>query len=72
MVLTAAVIMTGGTAYAFYSFRQALMGKLGTAESAAAFLQGDVSGNLNGLIVDQMMVIALVIYVVQYGGRIAF
>ncbi len=60
MVLTAAVIMTGGTAYAFYSFRQALVGKLGTTESAAAFLQGDVSGNLNGLIVDQMMVIALV------------
>lgn len=60
MVITAAVIMMGGTGFAFYTFRQALMGEIGSAQTASAFLEGDVAGKVDGLIIDQMITIALV------------
>jgi len=61
MVLTAAAIMMGGTAFAFYSFRQAFMQRIGTAEGAQQFLSGDVAGQIDGLILDQMITIGLVV-----------
>jgi methyl-accepting chemotaxis protein len=61
MVVTAAVIMMGGTAFAFYTFRQAMIAQLGTADSAQQFLQGNVAENLDGLILDQMITIGLVV-----------
>lgn len=60
MVVTAAAIMMGGTGFAFYTFRQALVGEIGTADSAAAFISGNVAGKVDSLIVDQMITIALV------------
>ncbi len=61
MVLTAAVIMMAGTAFAFYTFRQALMQEIGTAAEAQQFLSGDVAGRVDGLILDQMITIGLVV-----------
>lgn len=61
MVVTAAVIMMGGTAFAFYTFRQAMIAQLGTADSAQQFLQGNVAEKLDGLILDQMITIGLVV-----------
>jgi len=60
MVVTAAAIMMGGTGFAFYTFRQALIGEIGTADSASAFISGNVAGKVDSLIVDQMITIALV------------
>lgn len=60
MVLIAAAIMMGGTGFAFYTFRQALIGEIGNTASAAAFVSGNVAGKVDGLIVDQMITIALV------------
>ncbi|MCV0423886.1 MAG: HAMP domain-containing protein [Roseibium sp.] len=61
MVLTAAVIMMAGTAFAFYTFRQAFMEKIGTPEGAQQFLNGDVAGKIDGLILDQMITIGMVV-----------
>jgi len=61
MVLTAAVIMMAGTAFAFYSFRQAFMEKIGTPEGAQDFLSGNVANQIDGLILDQMITIGLVV-----------
>lgn len=61
MVVTAAIIMMGGTAFAFYSFRQALLQKIGTPAGAEAFLSNNVAGNIDALIVDQMLTIGLVV-----------
>jgi methyl-accepting chemotaxis protein len=61
MVLTAAAIMMAGTAFAFYTFRQAFMQKIGTPEGAQTFLSGDVAGQIDGLILDQMVTIGLVV-----------
>lgn len=60
MVVSAAVVMMGGTGFAFYNFRQALIKEIGTAESAAVFLEGEATNKIDGLIVDQMLQIALV------------
>ncbi|MES0880759.1 methyl-accepting chemotaxis protein [Roseibium sp. SCP14] len=61
MVLSAAVIMMAGTAFAFYTFRQAFMQEIGTPESAQRFLTGDVAGHIDGLILDQMITIGMVV-----------
>lgn len=61
MVLTAAAIMMGGTAFAFYSFRQAFMEKIGTPAGAQEFLSGNVANQIDGLILDQMITIGLVV-----------
>ena len=61
MVFTAATIMMAGTAFAFYTFRQAFMDRIGTQEGAEQFLSGDVAGKIDGLILDQMVTIALVV-----------
>ncbi len=60
LVAASAVIMLGGTAYAFYVFAQALTSTLGNPDLAAAFVGGDVGAHINALIIDQMMQIALV------------
>ncbi|GAB2184021.1 methyl-accepting chemotaxis protein [Roseibium sp. LAB1] len=61
MVLTAAAIMMAGTAFAFYTFRQAFMEKIGTPSGAQEFLTGNVAGKIDGLIMDQMITIGLVV-----------
>ncbi|WP_269580585.1 methyl-accepting chemotaxis protein [Roseibium sp. Sym1] len=61
MVLSAAAIMMAGTAFAFYTFRQAFMQKLGTPEGAGEFLSGNVADQIDGLILDQMVTIGLVV-----------
>lgn len=61
MVATAALIMMGGTAFAFYTFRQALLAQLGTANGAQQFLSGNVASNIDGLILDQMITIGLTV-----------
>jgi len=61
MVLTAAAIMMLGTAFAFWTFRQAFMQQMGTAEGARQFLAGDVTQKIDSLILDQMVTIALVV-----------
>lgn len=60
MVAAAALIMLGGTGYAFYVFRTALVSELGDAQSAASFIGSNVSERIDGLILDQMIQIALV------------
>ena len=59
MVVTAGAIMMGGTAFAFYTFRQAMLGQLGSPEAAQAFLAGNMAARIDGLIADQMLVIGL-------------
>lgn len=66
MVFTAAVIMLMGTGFAFYTFRSALIDRLGTSVGIEAF-SSDVSGNIDQLIVDQMMTIGLVCLPVGVG-----
>ncbi|MEE4015383.1 HAMP domain-containing methyl-accepting chemotaxis protein [Roseibium sp. FZY0029] len=61
MVLTASAIMMAGTAFAFYTFRQAFMEKLGTPAGAQDFLTGDIADRIDGLILDQMITIGLVV-----------
>jgi len=61
MVLTAAAIMMAGTAFAFYVFRQAMIGRIGTPEGAQRFLSGDVASQIDTLILDQMITIGLVV-----------
>jgi len=61
MVLTAAVIMMAGTAFAFYSFRQALLAKIGSSDGAQEFLSGDVAGSIDALIVEQILTVGLVV-----------
>ncbi|WP_422377727.1 methyl-accepting chemotaxis protein [Roseibium sp.] len=61
MVLTAAAIMMAGTAFAFYTFRQAIIGQLGTPKGAEQFLSGDVARQIDTLILDQMITIGLVV-----------
>jgi methyl-accepting chemotaxis protein len=61
MVLTAAAIMMAGTAFAFYTFRQAFMEKLGTPAGAQEFLAGNIADKIDGLILDQMITIGLVV-----------
>ncbi|UES49720.1 methyl-accepting chemotaxis protein [Roseibium aggregatum] len=61
MVLTAAAIMMAGTAFAFYTFRQAFMEKIGTPAGAQDFLTGNVADKIDGLILDQMITIGLVV-----------
>lgn len=59
MVVTAGAIMMGGTAFAFYAFRQAMLGQLGSPEAAQTFVSGDIAAHIDGLIADQMLVIGL-------------
>ena len=66
MVFTAAVIMLTGTGFAFYTFRSALIDRLGTSIGIEAF-SSDVSGNIDQLIIDQMMTIGLVCLPVGVG-----
>jgi len=61
MVATAVVIMMAGTAFAFYTFRQAFMREIGTPEGAQQFLSGDVARGIDNLILDQMITIGLVV-----------
>lgn len=61
MVFTAAVIMMAGTGFAFYTFRQAIMQEIGTRAGAEQFLSGNVAGNIDGLILEQMITIGLVV-----------
>ena len=61
MVATAALIMMGGTAFAFYTFRQAVLAELGTAESAQRFLEGNIAAKIDGLMLDQMITIGVVV-----------
>lgn len=61
MVLTASAIMMAGTAFAFYTFREAIIAKIGTPEGAEQFLSGDVSRQIDTLILDQMITIGLVV-----------
>ena len=61
MVLTASAIMMAGTAFAFYTFRQAFMQKIGTPEGAQQFLSGNVANQIDNLILDQMITIGLVV-----------
>ncbi|MBN9673661.1 HAMP domain-containing protein [Labrenzia aggregata] len=61
MVMTAAAIMMLGTAFAFWTFRQAFMEQLGRVEGARQFLSGDVAHKIDSLILDQMVTIALVV-----------
>ncbi|TYC55825.1 HAMP domain-containing protein [Rhodobacterales bacterium] len=67
MVFTAAAIMMAGTAFAFWTFRQAFMEQIGTADGASQFLTGDVSGKLDTMILDQMIYIGLVVSPVGLG-----
>jgi len=67
MVLAASVIMMAGTAFAFYTFRQAFMQRIGTAEGAGQFLSGNVADQIDGLILDQMITIGLVVSPVGLG-----
>ncbi|SHM31335.1 methyl-accepting chemotaxis protein [Roseibium suaedae] len=60
MVAAAALIMLGGTGYAFYVFRTALVAELGDTQAAANFIGSNVSERIDGLILDQMIQIALV------------
>ena len=59
MVVTACAIMMGGTAFAFYTFRQAMLDQLGSPEAAQAFLSSDMAAHIDGLIANQMIVIGL-------------
>ncbi|MEP4768140.1 MAG: methyl-accepting chemotaxis protein [Roseibium sp.] len=61
MVFTACAIMMAGTAFAFYTFRQAIMGEIGTHEGAEQFLSGNVAGKIDSLILDQMITVGLVV-----------
>ncbi|MTH98408.1 methyl-accepting chemotaxis protein [Roseibium sp. RKSG952] len=60
MVVTAAIIMMGGTGYAFYSFRQALFERLGTEDAVANFVASNPVAQVDDLIMDQIVTIALV------------
>ena len=60
MVAAAALIMIGGTGYAFYVFRTALVAELGDPQAASTFIGSNVSERIDGLILDQMIQIALV------------
>lgn len=61
MVLTASAIMMAGTGFAFYTFRQAFMERIGTAAGAQQFLSGNVADQIDSLILDQMITIGLVV-----------
>lgn len=61
MVFTAAAIMMAGTAFAFWTFRQAFMEQIGTPAGAAQFLSGDVAGKIDTMIIDEMIYIGLVV-----------
>jgi methyl-accepting chemotaxis protein len=61
MVASAALIMMGGTAFAFYTFRQAMIEQLGTASGARMLLEGDVGKQIDSLILDQMITIGLAV-----------
>ena len=60
MVATAALIMMAGTGYAFYVFRRSLLSALGDPVQAQEFLGPSATAKLDGLILDQMVEIALV------------
>ncbi|WP_306027913.1 methyl-accepting chemotaxis protein [Stappia sp. MMSF_3263] len=60
MVATAALIMLGGTGYAFYVFRTSLVAALGDPAQAPEFLGPTATAKLDGLILGQMLEIALV------------
>lgn len=61
MVLTAAAIMMAGTAFAFYTFRQAFLQEIGNRSGAEQFLSGDIPAKIDALILDQMITIGLVV-----------
>jgi len=61
MVITACAIMAGGTAYAFYSFREALVRSLGTSELAGQFVNSDVVQGIDALILGEIVSIALAV-----------
>lgn len=61
MVATAALIMMGGTAFAFYTFREALIYNLGSPELAERFVSSDLVRNIDGLILDGAIGVAIVV-----------
>ncbi|GGB34844.1 hypothetical protein GCM10011316_03670 [Roseibium aquae] len=61
MVVAASVIMTGGTAYAFYSFREALIHHLGTSTLAQGFIGSDIANNIDQLILGEIISIVVVV-----------
>jgi len=61
MVITACAIMAGGTAYAFYSFREALIDSLGTSQLAEQFVNADIVGGIDELILGEIVNIALAV-----------
>ncbi|SDU36098.1 methyl-accepting chemotaxis protein [Stappia sp. ES.058] len=60
MVGTAAMIMLGGTGFAFYTFRTSLTRALGDPTKASSFLGPDAASSLDRLILGEMVEIALV------------
>ena len=60
MVASAALIMMGGTGYAFYVFRHSLLSALGDPAQAQEFLGPTATAKLDGLILHNMIEIALV------------
>ena len=60
MVGTAAMIMLGGTGFAFYTFRTSLTAALGDPDKASAFLGPDAAASLDRLILGEMLEIALI------------
>ncbi|MFD1696317.1 methyl-accepting chemotaxis protein [Roseibium aestuarii] len=67
MVLTAVAIMLAGTAFAFYSFRTALIAQLQNPTMKDVFLSGDLSSQIDKLILGEMINIALVVMPVGVG-----
>ena len=55
MVGTAAMIMLGGTGFAFYTFRTSLTAALGDPDKASAFLGPDAAASLDRLILGEML-----------------
>lgn len=61
MVVTAAAIMMAGTGYAFYAFREALIAHLESGSGAKGFAAGNAAGQIDQVILDQMVNIGLVV-----------
>jgi methyl-accepting chemotaxis protein len=60
LVGSAALIMMGGTGYAFYVFRRSLLAALGDPTTAQSFLGADAGAGLDQLILGSMLEIVLV------------
>lgn len=61
MVATAALIMMGGTAFAFYTFREALIYNLGSPDLADQFVSTNLVQNIDGLILNGALNVAMVV-----------